>query len=117
MGIDGIGGSKPPVGGLGSVGPGPTGASAGAPFKVESASSSAVGAVSDAERLESGELGLEQYLDARVDQAVSHLAGVVTPEQLDLIKGQLREQLQGSDPVLRRLVQRATGATQAEGDV
>jgi len=91
--------------------------SVGSDFKVEPASSAAVEVLSDAQRLESGELGLEQYLEARVEQAVSHLAGVMTPDQLDLIKEQLREQLQGSDPVLRRLVQRATGASVADGDV
>jgi hypothetical protein len=117
MGIDGISGGKPPLGGIGSAPSTSSPGSAKETFGVEGSSVSAPAQASDADRLQSGELGLDEYLEARVDQAVSHLAGVLSPQQLDGIKAQLREQLEGADPVLRQLVQRASGAVLSEGDV
>jgi hypothetical protein len=60
------------------------------------------------ERVQRGEVGLDAYLDVRVNDAVGHLEGRLSPEQLDFVKEELRAQLQ-SDPVLIELVRRATG--------
>lgn len=55
-----------------------------------------------------GEIRLDAYLDIRVSDAVGHLEGKLSPEQLEFVKEELREQLR-SDPVLIELVRRATG--------
>lgn len=108
MGIDGIGkpgpGAAPGVGG-----PGSTGSVSGEAFQVERAAG-AQGAEGSASLrgLERGELSLDQYLDARVDEAVRHLAEKLPAEQLDFVRQSLREQL-ASDPVLVELVRRTTG--------
>ena len=114
MGIDGIG--KPPganIGGLSGV-TGSEAPRATEPFSVESAAPAAGGARISAElsSLQRGELSLDQYLDGRVDEATSHLAGKLSPEQLDFVKQSLREQM-ATDPVLVELVQRATGSASA----
>ena len=112
MGIDGIG--KPPAGtpgvspgaasGVGSAG----GASPTETFSVKAAAPSQGPAPSEAlQQLERGEISLDQYLDVRVNEAVSHLAQKLAPEQLEFVRGTLREQL-SSDPVLVELVRRAT---------
>lgn len=109
MGIDGIG--KPP--GAPSV-EAPSGASktssTGATFRV--------GTVGAAESIQSGELAklsrgeitLDAYLDARVNEAVLHLEGKLTNEQLAFVKQTLRDEL-ATDPVLIELVRQATGKT------
>lgn len=51
---------------------------------------------------------LDQYLQERIDGAVLHLRGLLPPDELELLKQQLMEQM-CSDPTLRELVQRATG--------
>jgi hypothetical protein len=56
-----------------------------------------------------GELGLEQYLDQRVTEAVRHLEARLSPDELGFVKQTLREQL-STDPVLMELVRRATGS-------
>lgn len=110
MAIDGIGrsgGPTPPV---------PTSAagSAGSDFKLESAQPSAD---TDLARLDRQEITREEYLQLRVDQATSHLEGRISPERLGEIKQQLLSQFE-VDPVLQRLLQRATGAaaSSASGD-
>jgi hypothetical protein len=106
MGIDGIG-KAPPVAPPGSSTP--AGASpSGGDFRVGEAAAPA--SASDLSRLERGEIGLEQYLEARVADATRHLDGRVSAEQLDFVKRTLREEL-SSDPVLMELVRRATGKT------
>ncbi|MBN1609570.1 MAG: hypothetical protein JW940_23260, partial [Polyangiaceae bacterium] len=65
------------------------------------------------ERVRSGELSLDQYLDGRVQEAVQHLVGKLSPDQLDFVRETLREQL-SSDPVLVELVGRAVGTERAE---
>jgi len=60
------------------------------------------------EQVQRGEVGLDAYLDGRVNDAVGHLEGRLSPEQLEFVKEELRAQLQ-SDPVLIELVRRATG--------
>ncbi len=59
------------------------------------------------ERLRAGELDRDGYLDAKVDEATAHLAGLRS-EDLDLVKTVLREQLE-SDPVLVRLATQVVG--------
>ena len=114
MGIDGIG--KPPSASIGGVG-GVPGAEATRPAEAFTIDRS--GAASPTERisaalssLQRGELSLDQYLDGRVNEATSHLAGKLNPEQLEFVKQSLREQL-ATDPVLVELVQRTTGASPA----
>jgi hypothetical protein len=60
------------------------------------------------EQVHKGEVGLDAYLDVRVNDAVGHLQGRLSPEQLEFVKEELRAQLQ-TDPVLIELVRRATG--------
>ena len=113
MSIDGIG--KPPGAGIGGIGgtSGKDAPRAAEPFKLDaSAPATASGKVSAAlERLQRGELTLDQYLDGRVSDATSHLAGKLSPDQLEFVKQSLREQMQ-TDPVLVELVQRTLGSTQ-----
>lgn len=111
MGIDGIGKPPSPIGAPDVGGPAGAGGTApsGEPFRVDKP-----GVVESPERvdplsrLERGEIGVDQYLNARVEEAVSHLHGKLAPDQLDFVKNTLREQLQ-TDPVLLELVRRATG--------
>lgn len=60
------------------------------------------------ERLRRGEIGLDEYLDERTEQAVQHLKGTLSAEQLGSVRATLREQLL-TDPVLVELLRRATG--------
>lgn len=116
MGIDGIGGGRPPIGPAGGgMGPTRTNQTSGESFSVDrSASSTKTGAAekinstADLERLQSGEISLDDYLQTRADQAVAHLESVVPAEQLDLIKEQLVNQMK-QDPSVAVLVQRVTG--------
>jgi len=55
-----------------------------------------------------GEVRLDVYLNARLTEAMGHLEGKLSRDQLDFVKDEIREQL-GSDPVLIELVQKATG--------
>ena len=119
MGIDGIGKPGPvgPPGGVGGVGgvsgvSGP--ATTGETFKVEAPgttekvkSSEALGA------LQRGEIGLDQYLDHRADEAVRHLAGKLPGEEIDFIRETVRQTL-ATDPVLMELVRRTTGSAPTE---
>lgn len=61
------------------------------------------------DRVRAGELTVEQYLDQRVNEATSHLAGKLAPDQLAFVQNSLREQL-ATDPVLVDLVRGAVGA-------
>ena len=117
MGIDGIG--KPPAPGAPL---GPTGAARpgeASPvreaFKVERGQSAErVSGADPLARLERGEIDVDQYLDAKVSDAVRHLDGRLSVEQLDFVKSSLREQLR-TDPVLLELVRRSTGSLPTEG--
>ena len=119
MGVDGIngpGGSgipEPPAQDGASPGEfsvtGPSGtASSGV-----AASGAAAAASSELDRVASGELSVEQYLDARVERATSHLVGALPAEQLQDLKEVLREQL-ATDPVLVHLVSRVLGTDASE---
>jgi hypothetical protein len=114
MGIDSIG--KPPGASIGSVDgvPGSEAARGATPFAVDrSVPASPSDRVSPAlSSLQRGELTLDQYLDGRVSEATSHLAGKLSPEQLAFVQQSLREQLV-TDPVLVELVQRTTGSSAA----
>jgi hypothetical protein len=115
MAIDGIG--KPPISGTpNSVGsPDVTGANPRTEFTLkpavgsEGASATARVDNSLVDRLQSGELTRDQYLELRADQAVQHLVGRLPTDQIDTIRATLREQL-STDPLLVTLVRRATSA-------
>lgn len=111
MGIDGIGKSGPPPSLDGPAGK-RTGSTS-APeteFRVERTQSPPA---NDLERLERKEITREEYLDNRVDQATAHLQGHLSPERLSEVKQQMLAQLE-VDPVLRRLLQRATGVAESQ---
>jgi hypothetical protein len=57
--------------------------------------------------LERGEIGVDQYLDARVESAVAPLVSKLSPEQLEFVRGELRSALE-NDPVLVELVRKTT---------
>jgi hypothetical protein len=116
MGIDGIG--KPPGANIGGVG-GLQGTDAPRPAEAFSIGASPAAPAPPASRvsaalasLQRGELSLDQYLDGRVSEATQHLAGKISPDQLEFVKQSLREQL-ATDPVLVELVQRTTGSAPA----
>ena len=60
-----------------------------------------------AEKVQNGELRYEQYLDAKAELAVAHLAGQLPVEQKESIRVAIRDQLE-HDPLLARLGQQAT---------
>jgi hypothetical protein len=62
--------------------------------------------------LERGEISVEQYLDARVESAVAPLLSRLSPDQLEFVRGELRQALE-TDPVLVELVKKTTGALSA----
>jgi hypothetical protein len=107
MGIDGIG--KPGAAGV----PPPVATEAQPGFAVgksEATDQTAGAAGTEAlGRLQRGEIGLDEYLDAQVEAATAHLR-TLPAEQLDFIRQSLRAEL-GSDPVLVELVRRTTGAS------
>lgn len=113
MGIDGIG--KP--GGPGGIAPPSVGgadhASGPEEFSVQQTEkSSEVEGTSPLDRLRAGEIDVDGYLDARVEQATAHLVDLVDGEKLAFIRSTLRSQLE-QDPALIELVKRATGAAGA----
>jgi len=59
------------------------------------------------ERLRSGEIDLDGYLDQKTSEATAHLTAL-PPEQLDAIRSALRDRMAG-DPTLVDLVRIATG--------
>jgi hypothetical protein len=113
MAIDGIGqgSGAPKVGGaaISTVG-GPDGTHFELPTEAADRASGAEGTKGAdlLDRVQRGEVRLDAYLDVRVDDAVGHLEGKLSPEQLEFVKEELREQLR-SDPVLMELVRRTTG--------
>jgi len=60
------------------------------------------------DRLTRGDLDVDGYLDARVDEAVAPLAGKLPAERIAWLRQMLRDQLL-SDPVLSERVRQATG--------
>ena len=116
MGIDGIGRGGPPA--PVPSGPGKAGGAGATPGKELStvgeadaaAGVSATGQSEALSKLEAGELSLDEYLNAQVQQATQHLQGRVSAEQLTAIQQTLRAEM-SSDPALLELVKRATGRT------
>jgi hypothetical protein len=60
------------------------------------------------QRVQSGEMSLDEYLNERTERALHHVRGKVDDDMLETIRVTLREQLR-SDPVLIELVRKATG--------
>jgi len=118
MGIDHIGGKGPPlppatVGGTSNAG------APSAPFPPVSETPAAAPAASAEgveatalERLRSGDLTLDAYLDAKAAEATRHLEGVA-PAVLQAIRDTLREQL-ASDPGLADLVRTVRGSAPSD---
>ncbi len=105
MGIDGIGG--PPIPGApGAAGSVDATVRATESFRVEAGVSVEKGE-GPFDRLRSGELTSEQYLEIRVEQAITPFLHTLGPEQLEFVRATLRERLQ-SDPMLVELARRAT---------
>lgn len=113
MGIDGIGGGRPPIGpAAGGLSPTKT---SGEGFSLERGSAASqvdsaqqVGSTAELERLQAGEISLDDYLQTRADKAVAHLETMLPKDQLDVVKEQLINQMK-QDPTVAALVQRATG--------
>ena len=111
MGIDGIGKpGGPQPGAVEGIGGGTSEVdSASGDFSLDRVSETHQAEASSAlGQFERGEISLDDYLNGRVDNAVAHLSGALSTEQLNFVKEQLREQL-SSDPVLSELVRRTTG--------
>lgn len=112
MGIDGIKG--PGAGGP----PAPLEGTRGADFQdaldsaVDSAQASE-GVSGALAKLEAGEIGVDEYLDLQVEDAMRHLQGRLSEEQFEFVERSLREQLR-EDPVLVELVRRTTGSAPVE---
>jgi hypothetical protein len=113
MSVDGIGGGgRRPLGGPGSSEPAGAG-------QVDLHAGAGVGAAGSGEireaapgsvslgALQRGEIDLGAYLDGRVLEATRHLESNLSAEQLEFVRGGLRDQL-SSDPVLVELVRRTT---------
>ena len=110
MAIDGVGRGNVP----GGVPPVPSqGVGETTDFQVGSADAIRSTVGSEAlERLQRGELTVDQYLEAQVAAATAHLQSLPA-ERLEVVRGMLREALR-SDPVLVELVRRATGVVPTE---
>ncbi len=117
MGIDGIGSKGPPVSPpVAPTAGGPSGAArtgeTGRAFEVGRPAPAAPTDVPNAtrsalDRLKAGEIDAHGYVEAKVDEATSHLAGL-PPAQVDSIRAALRERV-ASDPMLVDLLRTATG--------
>jgi len=60
------------------------------------------------ERFERGELDIDGYLDALVSQSIALVAGKLSADRVEWLRGMIREQLT-TDPVVRERVRQATG--------
>jgi hypothetical protein len=114
MGIDGIGqgGGAPKV----DAGTASVGGVGGERFELSTEGVERSEGVELLEQVQRGDVPLDAYLDVRVDDAVAHLQGKLSPEQLEFVKEELREQLR-TDPVLLELVRGATGRSSEAQDV
>jgi hypothetical protein len=108
MSIDGIGKPGSPTGPGPIGGPDASERGASASFEVGASERTAQTDQSDLAAFDRGEISLDQYLDRRVEQALDHIAGKISAEQLDFVRATLREQLH-TDPVLVEMIRRATG--------
>jgi hypothetical protein len=115
MSIDGIG----KRGGVTPTAPLPGAAPAQGEFEVGapaagSASAAAVTGSDAFQALERGEIGVAQYLDARVEGAVAPLLSKLSPDQLEFVRAELRAALE-TDPVLVELVRKTTSGPVSGG--
>lgn len=113
MSIDGIGKRGGVVPGASASGAEPAQGS----FEVAAAPAVGVAEAAGSEAflaLERGEIGVEQYLDARVEGAVAPLVSRLSPEQLEFVRAELRAAL-STDPVLVELVRKTTGGAVSAG--
>ena len=62
------------------------------------------------QRLRRKEISLDEYLDNCVEAAVDPLRGLISNEQLEIVRETVREELT-CNPVLGEMVRRATGMT------
>jgi hypothetical protein len=116
MSIDGVGRPPVPKADIGSVGSSGPGAASGEKFQLEPATTPGVRAPSELlSQLERGEISVDTYVQARVDQALQAFEGRMAPEQLKLVRDALAEQMQ-TDPVVIELVRRATAGAPAGGE-
>jgi hypothetical protein len=126
MGIDGIGkgaGPPPTADGVPAPGADPVEAT-GKTFQIDAAADpgkAQAGAApegapavapSPLDRLRSGEVDLNGYIDLKVDQATAHLPEMAAADR-NAIREMLRARLSG-DPMLRDLVEHATGRAPPE---
>jgi len=120
LGIDRIGkggASSPPDALRPSEGATRPSASAEAPFEVKGTAVAPAARIDASEALrgvQSGDLDVKGYVDAKVHEATAHLTNL-TSEQRAAVERVVRAQLV-SDPHLRDLVQHATGAAVPEED-
>ena len=116
MSIDGIGRPPIPKGGIGSVGGADPAAGTGEAFRVGSPAAVAGAAPSELlSQLERGEISVDAYVKARVDEAVRPFEGRLSSEQLEAVRSALSEQVE-TDPVVVELIRRATAGAQAMGE-
>lgn len=66
------------------------------------------------QKLKRGEITVEEYLDAQVEQSLARLGALVTEEERHLLREVLREEM-ASDPSLHESLRRLTGAGHREG--
>jgi hypothetical protein len=59
-------------------------------------------------RFERGEIGVDEYLNARVSEAIAPFEGKLPADRITWLRGMLREKLE-TDPVLSERVRQATG--------
>ncbi len=114
MGVDGIGKSGGIGASRGIEAPPSTEPSPADSFSVEPGAE-AGGAVGPDElaQLQRGELTVEQYLDARVQDATRHIVDSLPADHLDFVRKTLRAQLE-SDPVLTELLRQTIGRRPTE---
>ena len=109
---EGLGGERGKLGGAGETGKAfelnPAGAAGGAEQVQSTANVEGTAAAGAFEQVRSGEMPLDQYLDLKTQDATKGLEGL-GPQQLADVQSLLKDQLR-TDPSLRELVQRATGA-------
>jgi hypothetical protein len=124
MGIDGIGSKGPPAPPPPGGAQGATGAArapeAGRAFEVGRPAAPVAPAPTEAprgalERLRAGEIDVDGYVDAKVQEATAHL-GPLPAARLDEIRAALRDRMTG-DPALAELLRTAAGhASPPPGD-
>lgn len=67
-----------------------------------------------ARKLRAGEINLEAYYDATVELGLAHLRNRMTPEQLEVVRERMREEVE-SNPILVKMVRDAIGALAEPG--